>query len=358
MTPTDELILFGPGLVGQTFIKQWLEKKQTDGLSTRIVGIADSKAFVAQPMGFSVAALNTIIEMKKNHQSLAEHPDAKPLTAAENAFGPQTILIDTTASDSLYQLLLRGLAAGCRIVMANKKNLTQPWQNSEAFFKSARVRFEATVCAGVPVMSSIRRTMSTTDQITAISGSLSGTLGYLCSQFDAGVNYSSAVRTAHQLGYTEPDPRDDLGGLDVARKALILARSCGWQLEMEQIPIEPLFTPELAALSPSDFLSQCEQLDDEYSQKCQQARAEGKVLRYLATVTPQGGSTQLTAVEKQSDFGSLKGAGNKVVIESRINGENPFVISGSGAGAEITASGILADTMELIQLYSEKTHEQ
>ena len=348
MTPTNELLLFGPGLVGQTLLQQLLEKKKTDGLSTRSVGIADSKAFAAQPAGFTADEIITIIEMKKNHQSLAEHPNAKPLSAVENAFSPHTILIDTTASDSLHQLLLRGLKAGCRVVMANKKNLTQPWPVSEPFFHSAGVRFEATVCAGVPVMSSIRRAMHTTDQITAISGSLSGTLGYLCSQFDAGVTYSNAVRTAHQLGYTEPDPRDDPGGLDVARKAIILARSCGWQLEMEQIPIEPLFTPELATLSPSDFLSQCDQLDDDYSQKCQQARAEGKVLRYIATVTPQGGSTQLVAVEKQSDFSSLKGAGNKVVIESRINGENPFVISGSGAGAEITASGILADIMELI----------
>ncbi len=128
-----------------------------------------------------------------------------------------------------------------------------------------------------------------------------------------------------------------------------MARSCGWTLDMDDIAIDPLFTPELAALSPADFLGECHQLDAYFSNKCDAARQENKVLRYIATVTPQGGSTSLTPVPQNSDFGSLVGAGNKVVIQSQIYADNPLVISGSGAGAEITASGILADIIELIR---------
>jgi len=349
MQETNEIILFGPGLVGQALLNQIMEMIQRNHLPIKTVGIADSKALVFNPEGFSNQEINAIVDMKQNKQTLMLHPLATTLDKIREFLKPGQTLVDTTASESIHQLLLEGLAMGCKVVMANKRNLTQPWQTSQAFFNSPLTRYESTVCAGVPVMSSLARLNSTTDQIKTISGCLSGTLGYLCSQFDAGVSYSEAVRTAHKLGYTEPDPRDDLGGLDVARKALIMARSCGWTLEMEDIAIASLFTPELATLSPIDFLSECHQLDAYFSNKCETAHQEGKVLRYIATVTPQGGSTSLTPVLTNSDFGNLAGAGNKVVIQSQIYADNPLVISGSGAGAEITASGILADMIELIR---------
>ena len=342
------IVLFGPGQVGRALLGQLLEKIEQQ-FPFQIIAIADSTGLLMDMDGLSSHRIQQSIKMKQNQQPLSSLAGCQCLDLLPQCFGKDTILVDTSASDEVIDILRYGLEQDCAITMANKKNLTQSWEQSAVFFHNPRVRFESTVCAAVPVISSLTRLVNANDSVLDIQGSLSGTLGFLCSQFDIGISYSESVTSAHQLGFTEPDPRDDLGGIDVGRKALIMARVNGWPLEMKDIDIEPLYSKELGQVSPQEFLRHCHQMDGAFALRQQQALAEEKVLRYVATVNPQGGETRLTAVPIQSEFGSLRGTGNRVVIHSRYHRENPLIISGAGAGAALTASGVLADIIELSQ---------
>merc|ERR1719382_1655901 len=151
-----------------------------------------------------------------------------------------------------------------------------------------RVRHESTVVAGVPVIAALGRVIASADPVRAISGSFSGTLGYVMSGLQEGGAFSEVVLKAKELGYTEPDPRDDLGGVDVARKALILARTLGMRLEMSDVNVEPLYPDSLAKLSVPDFLKALPTLDKSFGDKVAEASKQGKVLRYAASVTPPG----------------------------------------------------------------------
>ena len=177
---------------------------------------------------------------------------------------------------------------------------------------------------------------------------MSGTLGFLCSQLQAGVSYSKAVQEAFDAGYTEPDPRDDLSGFDVLRKALILARTAGWPLQHKDVSVQPLYDNRLVGIPVSEFFQRTELLDQTYQELVANAASEGKVLRYLATVTPKGGSVGLQSVDQDSALGALQGPGNYFAIYSTSYNQIPLVISGPGAGIEVTANGVLGDIIALI----------
>jgi homoserine dehydrogenase len=176
---------------------------------------------------------------------------------------------------------------------------------------------------------------------------MSGTLGYLTSQLEQGAKFSDAVMDAYRSGYTEPDPRQDLGGLDVARKALILSRGAGFIKEMADIALEPLYPVSLDALSIQDFLQALPAQDALYQQRVASAQAEGKVLRYLARVTPQSISVGLTPVPKESSLGALRGTDNYFAFHTRRYNASPLVIAGPGAGIPVTAAGVIADLIHL-----------
>ncbi|NSW53617.1 MAG: hypothetical protein HPY85_14015 [Anaerolineae bacterium] len=343
------IAVLGPGQVGQALLLQLLEHLAKDD-TIQLTAVADSTGLLLDMNGLAPSLIRQVITTKSQHLPLHTMEGCACLDLLPQCFGNDTVLVDTSAAETTIDILLAGLDAGCAVAMANKKNLTQAWERSAPFFNNQRVRFESTVCAAVPVMSAISRLVKANDTVQEIQGSLSGTLGFICAQFDMEIPYSEAVLSAHQLGFTEPDPRDDLGGIDVGRKALILARANGWPLEMKDIRIEPMYSDDLARLSPPEFLEQCNNMDEIFTMRQEQARAEGKVLRYIAHVNPHGGEARLIAVPAQSEFGSLRGSGNRVVIHSRHHRENPLVISGSGAGAALTASGVLADIRELINL--------
>jgi len=209
-----------------------------------------------------------------------------------------------------------------------------------------RLRYEATVGAGLPVISTLRYLQGTGDCILRVEGALSGTLGYLFSRIEAGDSFSDALHLAYEQHYTEPDPRDDLGGMDVARKALILARTIGLTLELGDIAIQPLYPAEMAPLSVSDFLKQATVLDNKYQQQRQEAQKQGQVLRYLATVEPGVVNIGLRAVPANSPFGSLRGPDNLVVIHSERY-TSPIRIAGPGAGTQVTAAAVLDDLLNL-----------
>jgi aspartokinase/homoserine dehydrogenase 1 len=244
--------------------------------------------------------------------------------------------------------LLLALERGCQVVLANKKPLTVVQDIYDGISRApSKARWETTVGAGLPVIATLNRLVASGDGIERVAGSFSGTLGYLMTGLEEGRSFSETVAEAYRLGYTEPDPRDDLGGVDVARKALILARGMGWRVEMEEVEVRGLYPERMAGLSVDEFLEALPALNEEYRRQVEEAAADGKVLRYAATLSEGACSVGPTAVAKDSPLGRLTGTDNLVELYSRWYSPNPLVIQGRGAGVEATAAGVLSDVVEL-----------
>ena len=238
------------------------------------------------------------------------------------------------------------MRGGHGVVLANKRPLVETFSAFQELIGSGRVRHEATVGAGLPIVYTTRYLLDTGDDIVSISGCLSGTMGYLCASMEEGTPFSTALVEARRMGYTEPDPREDLGGVDVARKALILARTLGWALEFDDVAVEPQYPPQWEQLSVQEFLQSAPQLDEAFAARVAEARARREALRYIAEVGDGICSVGFKSIPEHSPMGSLKSTDNIVAIHS-ARYERPLVISGAGAGLEVTAAGVLQDIVEL-----------
>jgi Homoserine dehydrogenase len=173
---------------------------------------------------------------------------------------------------------------------------------------------------------------------------LSGTLGFLISELEQGAGFAEAVRTAHRLGYTEPDPRDDLSGADVARKALILARTCGMNIPAHAVSAEALFPPALSEISITEFLQRLDEAESEITSRFQAARANGKVIRYMTRISRNNGvEVGLRELSLDHPLASLRGPDNMISFTTRRYHDRPLVVRGPGAGVEVTAAGVLGD---------------
>ena len=201
--------------------------------------------------------------------------------------------------------------------------------------------------AGTPMVATLHRLCASGDEIHKVEGSFSGTLAYVTSELSPEKSFSSIVRTALSLGYTEPDPRDDLGGVDVARKALILARGLGRKLELSDIKVDPLYPPEMDSLSIPEFLEAVSSLDKEYKEKAEKAKENGTVLRFAASITEKEISVGLQECSAESPLGRLQGTLNMVAFHTRVYHEAPVVVMGAGAGGEVTAAGVIADMVNV-----------
>ena len=210
-----------------------------------------------------------------------------------------------------------------------------------------RLRYEATVGAGLPVMDTFAKLVETGDQVVSIEGCLSGTLGFLLSELERWRKFSQALGAAMDAGYTEPDPRDDLSGTDVARKALILGRLMGFKGEPASVVTESLVPEGARQLPLKQFLSRLSTWDDHFAQKVRVAQQKGQVLRYVATVTPRRLRVGLQSVSADSPFAALKGTDNQIVFTTARYREHPLVIRGPGAGPLVTAAGVLNDVLAL-----------
>lgn len=247
----------------------------------------------------------------------------------------------------MIQVLSRGGAAAT----ANKKPLTCSMSQYSRFDQySARFGRESTVGAGTPILACLDRVLFSGDKISQIQGAMSGTLGFVASKLENKAKFSDVVREAKRLGYTEPDPRDDLSGLDVARKALILSRISGMQAELEDVKIEALYPKSFANLDLEEFMDRLPELDEDMSAKVKDAESKGCVLRYLGTVDIPGNRIEvgLFQVPKNSVLGSLQGSDNLVsIVSEKFPASSPLVIRGSGAGSEVTAAGVVADIISI-----------
>jgi aspartokinase/homoserine dehydrogenase 1 len=213
--------------------------------------------------------------------------------------------------------------------------------------------YETTVCAALPVISTIRDLILAGDKVRRIEAVVSGTLSYIFNSFDGTVPFSRLVRQAKEAGYTEPDPRDDLKAMDAARKALILAREIGGTLEPEDVSVEPIL-PQSCIDAPTvdAFFTELEKYDADFEARRKKAADKGLALRYVVVVEkPDGGaataSLALREEPAESPFRSLTGTDNMVVIRSERYTQLPMVIRGPGAGAAVTAGGIFADIIRV-----------
>jgi homoserine dehydrogenase len=350
------LIVLGVGHVGRAFLTQLVQTRSTliarYGVDLRPAALADSTGALFDRAGFLPEMVEALIKAKANGQPITAQPGALAGIAAleliQHAAAQgveRAIVIDTTAADGMEPALVHALELGYGVVLANKRPLAGPWAKARVFFESIHTRFEATVGAGLPVVYTLRYLVDTGDAVQHIEGALSGTLGYLCTRLEEGEAFSMAVGMAKARGYTEPDPRDDLSGMDVARKALILARLAGWPVEPAHIRVEPLYPAEMASLSVAEFMSELPRLDADFAAYM---GALAGVPRYMAEVSPERGVVALRMVGERL-AAQLRGTLNQVSFTTQRYDEHPLTIIGPGAGLEVTAAAVLEDCVQLAQ---------
>jgi homoserine dehydrogenase len=348
------LIVFGLGRVGRAFLRQLISNGRT--LSRRLkldlilVGLADRQHMLLEPAGLDVSRLMALVKNLEAGQTLLHQKGGQVkddnkslLDIILPVLAELPVVIDATAAEGMAQDLLYALGQGCRLALANSRALVGPWSICRRFFEEPGVRFEATVGAGLPATRTLHDLLATGDRVSAIEGSLSGTVGYICSQLQLGVPFSAALAQARELGYTEPEPREDLSGQDSARKILVMGRLAGWPLEMRDVQVEQLCSPELASLPLDLFMQQVSQLDDNMARRVHVAREDGCVLRYLAEIDPGAGRVGLRAVPRVSQLGVLQGPECLVTLFTARYTVSPLTISGRGVGPELAAAAIMSD---------------
>ncbi len=349
------LVIFGAGKVGRALVRQIVEAQalheQRDGLRLSVVAWCDIDGAVVEPDGLGPETLRAVETAKANGVPLTETPvgaQQADLQAIVDVAGSDgCIVADVTASAETVPALELALRLGYGAVTANKVPLVLDQATFDRLTATRRFRYETTVGSAVPVIETLLGLMRAADRIDLIRGVLSGTLGFLCTGLQNGQPFGQLVREALRQGYTEPDPRIDLGGMDVARKALILARTMGWRLELSDVEVRSLVPPELAGLPQDAFLGRLDELDAGFAGQVATAASAGQVLRYVAEVS--GGQVQvgLQAVPLESAVGRLRGNDNLVAYHTRYYPDEPLVLQGRGAGVDAAAAGVHADIVAL-----------
>lgn len=337
--------VIGPGNVGQAVLRQLQQARERllreSNVDLRVRAVVGSKRMVlAEPM-VSLDDVRGQFNADADLEKFAAHVQTDHL--------PHAVIVDCSASDAIANQYAGWLERGIHVITPNKNAGSGPWARYEAIkHKGARFRYESTVGAGLPIITTLRDLIDTGDEVLAVEGIFSGTLAYLFNKFDGTVPFSSLVKQAKELGYTEPDPRDDLSGLDVARKLVILARENGWKTGLSDIALESLVPEALRGLAVGDFMARLTELDAPMLAKFEAAKREKKVLRYVAKLEAGGrASVGLVALPADHSFAHIKLTDNVVQFTTRRYAQNPLVVQGPGAGPEVTAAGVFADLLRV-----------
>ncbi len=359
------LVQIGIGVVGGEVVEQVLANRdrwrQSLGLDVRVAAVSGRDGALAEEPGAPLPddLLRTAVSARRGGQGLREAAGGRALIPTEEAVvrlgnDGLAVVLDAAAGDETATTLARALGSGAGVVLSNKAPLALPLANPIAadLWAESRpgghLRYEATCGAGLPVISTLRTLLDTGDRVIEIQGALSGTLGAIFSMLADGQSFSAAVREAKARGYTEPDPRDDLSGLDVARKALILARTMGRRVDLSDIAVESLVPEHLAGVSIDQFLDRVGDADAAFAERAAAAQTAGRTLKYVATVPADGPiAVGVRDVPTSGVLGALQGPENIVSFRTERYDAYPLTVAGPGAGAAVTAAGMLGDALAL-----------
>lgn len=346
---TVSIGVIGAGTVGAAFLDQLARQaprlRAERGIDLRVRGIARRRGQWLSEQGFALDGWRALADPAAlDLAQFAEH------IAAEHY--PTSVIVDLTASAEVAKATPGWLARGISVVAANKIAGSAPvaeYAQLISALAQGRGRFlaEGTVGAGLPILSTLRDLIETGDEVTRIEATLSGTLSYLYTELEQGQPFSVLLARARELGFTEPDPRDDLSGLDVARKLVILARTLDRPYDLASVKVENLVPKDLAALSVDEFMRQSTALDAQFGERMASARAAGKTLRHVASLDEHGARVALDEVPLTHPFAVARATDSVVAFHTRRYSSSPLVVQGPGAGPEVTAAGVFADLLRL-----------
>jgi homoserine dehydrogenase len=355
------LVQVGVGTVGGAVVEQVLENRrrwrESFGIDIAIAAVATTSGaeLAGTPDGLEPNRLRALVDWRRTGNHVGTGAGVPLPEAVDRVCGSgPTIVLDAGAGDVTAGVLVQALDAGAGVVLSNKAPLALPMRDPRATAlwnqagSAGRLRYEATCGAGLPVISTLQALLDTGDEVLEVSGTLSGTFGAIFSDVGTGTPFSEAVRKAQAQGYTEPDPRDDLSGLDVARKGLILSRTIGEMIDLDHIAVHSLVPPHLADVSVSEFLDGISDQDLEIGRQAGESLAMDTSLKYIMHWSKgKGVQVGLRHVPKATVLGALQGPENIVSFRTVRYDRYPCVVSGPGAGAAVTAGGMVADMLAL-----------
>ena len=346
------LAMIGVGNVGGAVLRQLDQQREyllSKGFDVTVVGLANSRKFLADAGG---------IDLRDWQKQLRTAPNRMDAETFARRIGEMDItnvaLVDCTVGPTIVDAYPAFIEANLHVITPNKWANALPWRRYSTLMAMLERRkrhflFEANVGAGLPVVSTLRDLIASGDEIVRIEGILSGTLSYLFNTFDGTTPFSALVRDAHAMGFTEPDPREDLSGQDVARKLLILGRQIGLTMDLDEVKVDSLVPRALArGKYSSGFLTAFARHDGEIADRVKRAAARGHVLRYVGTLEHGKARAGLKEYPRDHPVASAKGSDNVIAFTTTRYSRTPLVVQGPGAGADVTAMGVFSDILKLL----------
>lgn len=347
--PEVPVIQLGVGTVGRELVKKvtcWNHSEKSRP-KYRYVGFADKSGLMTKKTGFSEEELEKVKKTKITGDELAEHyPESVDNIGALEPLLEHLdsgVLVDVTDAKKFDGLYRMALDKGWSVVLANKIPLTRIEPREFDQLKSSGLRYETTVGAGLPVISTLDHLKRHGEEFKEIAAILSGSLSFVLSRVEGGVGLNQAVSEAKDKGFTEPNPVEDLLGQDVARKTVILGRSLGLEVSLEDIELDPLVPLEEENPSHERLAAELEEADGGFHEKVESARSRDNRLRYVARINGEGPTVGLEEVSRDGPLGQGISTANVVLFRTRNYDDPPLIVQGPGAGPEVTAGGVFSD---------------